>query len=60
VWLNPIPLPVRWQVRFLERIEVGPAADRLDRLAVLETAEHVRGVVQEALDTMLRERTSVF
>jgi 1-acyl-sn-glycerol-3-phosphate acyltransferase len=60
VWLNPIPLPVRWQVRFLEPIEVGPAVDRLDRLAVLETAEHVRGVVQGALDTMLRERTSVF
>lgn len=60
VWLNPIPLPVRWQIRFLEPIDVGPASDRLDRLAVLETAEEVRTVVQNALDAMLRERTSIF
>jgi 1-acyl-sn-glycerol-3-phosphate acyltransferase len=60
VWLNPLPLPVRWQIRFLPAIDVGPTTDRLDRLAVLETAEQVRGIVQETLDTMLRERTSVF
>jgi len=60
VWLNPIPLPVRWQIRFLEPIEVGPATDRPDRLTVLETAERVRALVQEALDAMLRERTSIF
>jgi len=60
VWLNPIPLPVRWQMRFLEPIEVGPATDRPDRLTVLETAERVRGLVQAALDTMLRERSMIF
>lgn len=60
VWLNPIPLPVRWQVRFLEPIDVGPATDRPDRLTVLETAETVRGRVQRALDAMLAERTSIF
>ncbi|MDH3261059.1 MAG: 1-acyl-sn-glycerol-3-phosphate acyltransferase [Acidimicrobiia bacterium] len=60
VWLNPIPLPVRWQIRFLEPIEVGPATDRPDRLTVLETAETVRARVQKALDAMLRERTSIF
>ena len=60
VWLNPIPLPVKWQIRFLPAIEVGPATDRPDRLAVLQTAEQVRAVVQDELDTMLHERTSIF
>jgi 1-acyl-sn-glycerol-3-phosphate acyltransferase len=60
VWLNPIPLPVRWHIRFLEPVEVGPATDRPDRLAVLETAEHVRVTIQTALDDMLRERTGIF
>lgn len=60
VWLNPIPLPVRWQIRFLEPIDVGPATDHPDRLTVLETAEDVRSRVQKALDVMLSERTSIF
>jgi len=60
VWLNPIPLPVRWQIRFLEPIEVGPATDHPDRLTVLEIAETVRSRVQSALDVMLSERTSIF
>lgn len=60
VWLNPIPLPVRWHIRFLDPVDVGPATDRPDRLAVLETAEHVRAIIQRALDEMLRERTGIF
>ena len=60
VWLNPIPLPVRWQIRFLEPIGVGPATDHPDRLTVLEIAEDVRARVQKALDVMLGERTSIF
>jgi 1-acyl-sn-glycerol-3-phosphate acyltransferase len=60
VWLNPIPLPVRWHIRFLDPVDVGPATDRPDRLAVLETAEHVRTIIQSALDEMLRERTGIF
>lgn len=60
VWLNPIPLPVRWRIRFLEPIEVGPAKDRPDRLTVLEISEAVRSRVQAALDLMLSERTSIF
>ncbi len=60
VWLNPIPLPVRWHIRFLEPIDVGPATDRPDRLAVLEISEAVRARVQKALDIMLSERTSIF
>lgn len=60
VWLNPIPLPVRWQIRFLEPIDVGPATDQPDRLTVLEVAEEVRTRVQKTLDVMLSERTSIF
>ena len=60
VWLNPIPLPVRWHIRFLDPVDVGPATDQPDRLAVLETAEHVRATIQSALDEMLRERTGIF
>jgi 1-acyl-sn-glycerol-3-phosphate acyltransferase len=60
VWLNPIPLPVRWHIRFLEPIEVGPATDHPDRLAVLEISEAVRSRVQKALDILLSERTTLF
>jgi 1-acyl-sn-glycerol-3-phosphate acyltransferase len=60
VWLNPIPLPVRWQIQFLEPVDVGPATDHPDRLTVLEIAEDVRTRVQKALDVMLSERTTVF
>jgi len=50
VFLNPIPLPVRWRIRFLEPIEVGPDPDRLD---ILEAAEATRTAIQRALDDML-------
>jgi 1-acyl-sn-glycerol-3-phosphate acyltransferase len=60
VWLNPIPLPIRWHIRFLDPVDVGPATDQPDRLTVLETAEHVRTAIQNALDEMLRERTGIF
>ncbi|MDH3308759.1 MAG: 1-acyl-sn-glycerol-3-phosphate acyltransferase [Acidimicrobiia bacterium] len=60
VWLNPIPLPVKWHVRFLEPIDVGPARTTIDRLAVLEMAEHVREQIQAALDDMLEHRQGIF
>jgi 1-acyl-sn-glycerol-3-phosphate acyltransferase len=50
VFLNPIPLPVRWRIRFLDPIEVGPDPDRLD---ILEAAEATRTAIQRALDDML-------
>lgn len=50
VFLNPIPLPVSWRIRFLDPIEVSPEADRLD---VLEAAEATRTAIQRALDEML-------
>ena len=59
VWLNPIPLPVKWYIRFLPPIEVN-LAEHTDRLAVLEQAESVRGQIQVALNDMLSKRDSLF
>ena len=53
VWLNPIPLPVAWRIRFLPPIHVPPDADRL---TVLECAEATREAVQGALDEMVADR----
>ncbi len=53
VWLNPIPLPVRWRIRFLPPMEVPPGADRL---TILEVAEETRRRVQAALDDMVEDR----
>ena len=57
VWVNPIPLPVRWIIRFLPPIATIPGD--LDGLAALELAERVRTQIQAALDEMitLRGRT---
>lgn len=60
VWLNPIPLPVRWHIRFLEPIHLGGEGERPDRLTVLQTAEQVRNLIQDALDSMLRNRKRIF
>ncbi len=50
VFLNPIPLPVQWRIRFLDPIRLPPDPDRLD---VLEAAEATRNAIQHALDEML-------
>jgi 1-acyl-sn-glycerol-3-phosphate acyltransferase len=50
IWLNPLPLPVKWTIRFLEPIHVPPTADRL---TIMELGEQTRQTVQEALDDML-------
>jgi 1-acyl-sn-glycerol-3-phosphate acyltransferase len=60
VFLNPIPLPVKWRIRFLPPIEPPNHGIGADRLTVLELAEQTREVVQVALDDMLEERGSVF
>lgn len=49
IWLNPIPLPVKWTIRFLEPIHVPADADRL---SILETGEQTRQAVQSALNEM--------
>ncbi len=53
VWLNPIPFPVRWTIRFLPPMEVPSGADRL---SILEMAEETRRRVQSALDEMVEGR----
>ncbi len=58
VFVNVVPLPVKWRIRFLPPIEPPPSGS--DRLTVLELAEHTREVVQEALDEMLADRGPMF
>lgn len=59
VWLNPIPLPIKWKLRFLPPIDVS-TIEHTDRLAVLEISESVRSQIQYALNAMLGERDSIF
>jgi 1-acyl-sn-glycerol-3-phosphate acyltransferase len=49
IWLNPIPLPVKWTIRFLDPIHVPADADRL---SILEIGEQTRQAVQIALNEM--------
>jgi len=57
VFLNPIPLPIRWKIRFLPAVEIDPDADSL---ALLQLSENIRGDIQSTLDSMLEARTSIF
>jgi 1-acyl-sn-glycerol-3-phosphate acyltransferase len=57
--LGTIPLPTKWRIDFGAPIHVEPG-DPDDHGHVLETAEHVRETLQETLDSMVAERTSVF
>lgn len=59
VVLNPIPLPVRWHIRFLPALAPQRAA-AIDPLRLLERTEEVRLAIQTALDDMLANRRSVF
>jgi 1-acyl-sn-glycerol-3-phosphate acyltransferase len=58
VWLNPIPLPVKWHIHFLP--PVAPPADPDDPLAILETTELVKAHIQAELNDMLERRQSIF
>ncbi len=58
VWLNPIPLPVKWRIRFLP--PVGPPSDPDDPLEVLETTELIKSRIQAELDDMVANRGSIF
>lgn len=60
VSLNPLPLPVKWRIRFLEPIHVAGDNGRLDALDLLERSEDVRRAIQHALDAMLAARTTAF
>lgn len=61
VSLNPVPLPVKWRIRFLEPMQPGRSdGGDLDALDLLERSEDVRRAIQHALDDMLAERRTAF
>lgn len=58
--LNPVPLPIRWHIRFLPPVMPTTADSGLDALEQLERAEDVRRMIQSALDDILSERRTAF
>jgi len=58
--LNPIPLPIRWKIRFLPPVEASGNGETIDGLEQLERVEDVRRSIQNALDDMLASRTTAF
>ncbi|MCP4308231.1 MAG: acyltransferase family protein [bacterium] len=58
VYLNLVPLPIRWRVRFLEPIQPSHAGIDPDPLEMLETTEEIRSLIQANLDEMLVQRGS--
>jgi 1-acyl-sn-glycerol-3-phosphate acyltransferase len=58
--LNPIPLPIRWKIRFLPPVEPSESGVPMDALEQLERVEDVRRSIQSALDDMLASRTTAF
>ena len=60
VALNPIPLPIRWRIRFLPPVEPCGPGRSIDTLERLERAEDVRRSIQHALDDILATRTTAF
>ena len=60
LFLNPLPLPVRWKIRFLPPIAPAHPGSPPDPLEMLEKTEAIRTEIQRNLDEMLAERTSLF
>ncbi len=58
VYLNLIPLPIRWRVRFLEPINPSHEGTDPDPLEMLERTEYVRSLIQTNLTEMLDQRGS--
>ncbi len=56
VFLNPIPLPVRWKIRFHPPVGPDHPGQDPDPLEMLERAESVRRTIQQSLDEMLASR----
>jgi 1-acyl-sn-glycerol-3-phosphate acyltransferase len=62
-WLGPlgiIPLPSRWMIRFGKPIVLRATRRRPDGTAVRAVAQRLRRRVQTMVNTLLRERPSVF
>lgn len=60
VALNPIPLPIRWKIRFLPAIDPPPEGVDLDALDLLERSADIRQSIQHALDDILAHRRTAF
>ncbi len=60
VFLNPVPLPVRWRIRFLPPVMPENPGVVPDPLRMLERSEDIRRSVQTSLDTLLAGRGTAF
>lgn len=60
IFLNPIPLPVRWHIRFLPPVMSENSGTEPDPLRMLERSEEIRRSVQSALDAQLAARGTAF
>jgi 1-acyl-sn-glycerol-3-phosphate acyltransferase len=60
LFLNPIPLPVKWRIRFMEPIPPENPGRPPEPLRVLERTEEIRSQIQRELDEMLGERDSLW
>lgn len=58
--LNPIPLPIRWKIRFLPPVAPAVSGHPIDALDLLERSEDIRESIQQALDDMLSTRRTAF
>jgi len=58
--LNPLPLPIRWKIRFLPQVPPSQDGVPIDGLEQLERVEDVRRSIQAALDDMLASRATAF
>jgi 1-acyl-sn-glycerol-3-phosphate acyltransferase len=60
VVLNPVPLPVRWRIRFLPPVAPEGESAARDPLRMLERTEEIRGSIQAALDELVADRGSKY
>jgi 1-acyl-sn-glycerol-3-phosphate acyltransferase len=60
VALNPVPLPIRWKIRFLPPVMPSEDGAHPDALELLERSEDIRHSIQAALDDMLATRRTAF
>jgi 1-acyl-sn-glycerol-3-phosphate acyltransferase len=60
IFLNPIPLPVHWHIRFLPPVMPENPGAEPDPLRMLERSEAIRRSVQSTLDTQLAARGTAF
>ncbi|MGA9524567.1 MAG: lysophospholipid acyltransferase family protein [Myxococcaceae bacterium] len=59
---SPLPLPARWSIRFGEPISIeGHGPESVDDLLLVQTLnDRTRESIQQMIDGILRERTSIF